>query len=201
MSINEMKGLVSDICSLNGEKVIYKFVPDESDDYEDLLSAMSEPVEDQMWIMDKLHEENYGMTISDINHLRYKGRNESEMEKYRQEGLQKLAEESDPIKKIDIFYKYARELNEGIKMLDFMGFISGNTRTLLSIEICSNMFDSGKLSLTDMNNCLPWLDISDIYGLSKMLGKEVEITEEELQQVKEEYDKSGKPTVLKDMFG
>lgn len=37
--------------------------------------------------------------------------------------------------------------------------------------------------------------------MSKILGKNIPISEEELEVVKAEYNKTGKPTVLREMFG
>ena len=87
-----------------------------------------------------------------------------------------------------------------MKMLDFMEEMITGVRTNISIDVCSNMFNSGKYTLTEMKSVLPWLQLSDIYGLAKMLEKEIPITEE-LEMVKFEYNKSGKPAVLKEMFG
>lgn len=202
MKIEETKQLVNAVCRLNDEDSKYDYGYGlERDEDDELLEVMSKSVPLQMWSKFYDREENYATSTYDINNGRYKGRDEDALESYRVEGLRKIAEEADSLKKLDIFYKYARELKECMKMLDFLEYVSSETKTLVSIDVCSNMFDAGKYSLTEINAVLPWLQINDIYGLSKMLEKDLSITEEELEAVKAEYHKTGEPTVLKEMFG
>ena len=202
MDINETKQLMNALSRLGGKDNIYELEHRlERDEEEELLEVMSKPVSIQMWSRFHAREKNYATSSYDINKRRYKGRDEDALETYRSEGLRKITEETDPLKKLDIFYECARELQDSIKMLDFLEYVSSETRTLVSIDVCSNMFDAGKYTLTEINAILPWLQISDIYGLSKMLEKDIPITEEELEVVKAEYHKSGKPTVLNKLFG
>ena len=202
MDINETKRFINALSRLCGKDDIYEFEYGfERDEEDELLEVMSKSVGIQMWSRFHSREENYATSSYDINKRRYKGRDEEALETYRLETLRKITEEFDPLKKLAIFYECARELKESIKMLDFLEYVSSETRTLVSIDVCSNMFDAGKYTLTEINAILPWLQISDIYGLSKMLEKDIPITEEELEMVKAEYHKSGKPTVLKELFG
>ena len=202
MNINETKRFMNALSRLCGKDDIYEFEYGfERDEEDELLEVMSKSVGIQMWSRFHSREENYATSSYDINKRRYKGRDEEALETYRLETLRKITEEIDPLKKLAIFYECARELKESIKMLDFLEYVSSETRTLVSIDVCSNIFDAGKYTLTEINAILPWLQISDIYGLSKMLEKDIPITEEELEMVKAEYHKSGKPTVLKELFG
>lgn len=202
MEINETKQLINALSRICGKDNVYEFEHRfERNEEDELLDVMSKSVGIQMWSRFHAREKNYDTSIYDINKRRYKGRDEDALEKYRLEGLRKITEETDQLKKLDIFYECARELQESIKMLDFLEYVSSETRTLVSIDVCSNMFDAGKYTLTEINAILPWVQISDIYGLSKMLEKDIPITEEELKVVKAEYHKSGKPTVLKELFG
>lgn len=202
MDINETKQLINALNRLCDKGNIYEFKHRfEIDEEDELLDVMSDSVGIQMWSRFHDREKNYATSVYDINNRRYKGRDEDALEKYRLEGLQKISEEKDSLKKLDIFYEYARELKESITMLDFLEYVSKETRTLVSIDVCTNLFDSGKYTLTEIKTILPWLQISDIYGLSKMLHKNITITEEELEVVKAEYHKSGKPEILKEMFG
>lgn len=202
MDINETKRFINALSRLCGKDDIYEFEYGfERDEEDELLEVMSKSVGIQMWSRFHSREKNYATSFYDINKRRYKGRDEDALETYRLDALKKITEENDPLKKLAIFYECARELKESIKMLDFLEYVSSETRTLVSIDVCSNMFDAGKYTLTEINAILPWLQISDIYGLSKMLEKDIPITEEELGLVKTEYHKSGKPTVLKELFG
>lgn len=202
MDINETKRFINALSRLCGKDDIYEFEYGfERDEEDELLEVMSKSVGIQMWYRFYSREKNYATSSYDINKRRYKGRDEDALETYRLDALRKITEENDPLKKLAIFYECARELKESIKMLDFLEYVSSETRTLVSIDVCSNMFDAGKYTLTEINAILPWLQINDIYGLSKMLKKNISITEKELEKVKAEYHKSGKPTILKEMFG
>lgn len=202
MDINETKRFINALSRLCGKDDIYEFEYGfEKDEEDELLEVMSKSVGIQMWYRFHSREKNYATSSYDINKRRYKGRDEDALETYRLDALRKITEENDPLKKLAIFYECARELKESIKMLDFLEYVSSETRILVSIDVCSNMFDAGKYTLTEINAILPWLQINDIYGLSKMLKKNISITEEELEKVKAEYHKSGKPTILKEMFG
>lgn len=202
MEINETKELINTLSRICGKDNIYEIKYGfERDEESELLETMSKPVSVQMWSRYHSREENYATSSYDINKRQYKGRDVEALETYRLKGLKKITEETDPLKKLDIFYEYARELQESIKMLDFMKYVSSEIRAMVSIDVCSNMFDAGKYTLTEINTILPWLQISDIYGLSKMLEKDIPITEEELEAVKAEYHESGKPAILKELFG
>lgn len=200
MNVRKVKALVNAVCELTDEKYDYDYTYEKDED-EELLRVMSKNVEIQMWSKAFDRKQRYGTSAHDINCKRYKGRDKAMLEEYRLEGLEKITEETDPLKKLSIFYEYSRELRENMKMLDFMDYVSNETHTLVSIEVCSNLFNLGKLTLSEMRSIMPWLKKSDIYGLSKMLGKDVSITEEELDEVKAEYSESGEPEVLKDIFG
>lgn len=56
-------------------------------------------------------------------------------------------------------------------------------------------------SLTQISQAVPWVDKSDIYGLSLMLDLSMELTQEERAEVEQEYRRTGKPKVLKKVFG
>lgn len=200
MNISNVKAFVNAVCRLTNEKYDYDYTYEDDED-EELLRTMSENVGIQMWAMRFLREQKYGTLVHDINCKRYKGRDKVMLEEYRLAGLEKIAEETDPLKKISVFYEYSRELREDMKMLDFMDYVSNKTQTIVSIEVCSNLFNLGKFTLSEIMTIMPWLKISDIYGLSKMLGKDISITEEELDEVKAEYLESGEPKVLKDILG
>lgn len=202
MEHEETKQLVNSVSRLCGKEDMYDFdYRFERDEEVELLEVMSKSVGIQMWSKSHNREVNYATSTYDIDKGCYNGRDEDKLEEYRLEALRKIEEVADPLKKLDIFYECARELQESMKMLDFQEYVSSVTRSLVSIDVCANMFDAGKYTLTEINSILPWLQISDIYGLSKMLEKSIPLTEEELEMVKTEYHKSGEPSVLKEMFG
>lgn len=167
-----------------------------------LLDVMVNDVSTQLWKNKYSRERNYGGDIiGDIIHESFKGRDEDALEEYRLQGLEKIEKTADILEKMDIFYEYSRRLRDDIKMLDYQLYVSQKARILHDIDVCKNMFSAGKYSLSDIKEILPWLDLSDIYGVSKMLHFDMAITEAELEVVKEEYHKTGNPKVLKEMFG
>lgn len=202
MNTEKIKDLVNAICALNEENNIYKdthIFENQEDD--ELLDIMARPVSTQLWR--KLHDRknSYGTISTDVNNLRYKGRSEDDLEKYRLKGLKKISEKTDPLKKIDVFYEYAYELKESIKMLDFMDYVTNETKMVVSFDVCLNMINLEKYTLSEIKANMPWLKLSDIYGLSKMCGKEIIPSVEEFLTIKDEYYKSGSPAILSDIFG
>ena len=197
----DLKRLVNVLCEHTGDEPVYS-----SDDfgYEDeeagLWNAMFTHVDVQLWNKSLKREKTYKDICTDINDNTYRHRNAEAFEHYRQEGIRKIKEEKDPLKKLDIYHEYAGTLREDLKMYDFMEYVSEQTRLLVSIEVCGHMFDAG-YSLADVKTMLPWLELSDIYGLSKMLDYDIVATDEELEQIRESYGKTGKPEVLKVVFG
>lgn len=118
MKTEEIKQLVNDLNILCGEDVTY----DKNHSFRDmddvLYDAMSRPVNTQL--LQRILSRNYEC---DIYTESYNGRDISALEEYRKEGLLKIANETDPLRKIDIFREYAKEISESIKMLDFMDYL------------------------------------------------------------------------------
>ena len=55
--------------------------------------------------------------------------------------------------------------------------------------------------LSQIAEIVPWVTKADIYGLSHMIHKPMELTKEDLREVELEYRKTGEPAVLKKIFG
>ena len=70
----------------------------------------------------------------------------------------------------------------------------------MSTEVCSNMIRKGYY-LSKIAEIVPWVTKADIYGLSYMIHKPMELTEEDIREVELEYRKTGEPAVLKKIFG
>ncbi len=175
-------------------------VPDDCEQ-DRLFDAMFKEVWKQKWQRRTRRDAIYGDIVSDLRNGTFLQKDEDAYEKYRLEGIEKIKQENDPIKKVEIFEEYAEELYDNLRLWDLMEFTSNQTRVLIAIEVCGKLFENNKLSLTEIHEVVPWQNISDIYGLSIMLGHEVKITDEELEQIKEEYMKTGEPALLKDRFG
>ena len=56
-------------------------------------------------------------------------------------------------------------------------------------------------SLSQIAEIVPWVTKADIYGLSYMIHKPMELTKEDLREVELEYRKTGEPAILKGIFG
>lgn len=73
-------------------------------------------------------------------------------------------------------------------------------RTALSAEVCNNMFKQG-FTLDQIAKSMPWLEKSDIYGLSVMLNDTpVSATDEEIENIKWTFRRTRKPKVLGKIF-
>lgn len=74
------------------------------------------------------------------------------------------------------------------------------TRTIISTEVCSNMFKQG-FTLEQISKSMPWLDKTDIYGLSVLLNdKSVSATEEEIEDIKWTFRRTRRPKDLGKIF-
>lgn len=73
-------------------------------------------------------------------------------------------------------------------------------RTALSTEVCNNMFKQG-FTLDQIAKSMPWIEKSDIYGLSVIVNDTpVSATEEEIEDIKWTFRKTRKPKVLGKLF-
>lgn len=71
------------------------------------------------------------------------------------------------------------------------------TRTVICTEVCGHMFEQG-FTLDQISKSMPWLDKSDIMGLSLMLNdKPVSATDEE---IKWEFRRERRPKILEKLF-
>ena len=166
-----------------------------------LFDAMFKEVWNQRWVRRTNRNRIYGDIITDLRNGTFLQKDEEAYEQYRQEGIRRIKEEDDPLRKIEIFYEYAEELYDNLRLWDLMEFTYGQARVLISMEVCGKLFETGKLSLTEIHEIVPWQKISDIYGLSRMLGFDLDLSEEELERVREEYMETGEPSVLAGLFG
>ena len=96
--------------------------------------------------------------------------------------------------------KYGREVNDWEIKLHLQNLVSRQKNVLIYMQVCQSMITHG-FSLTQISQAVPWVDKSDIYGLSLMLDLSMELTQEERAEVEQEYRRTGKPKVLKEVFG
>lgn len=201
-NINDLKGLVNEITDLTNGDYHYDIKGRSGLSEEDeIYFALRDSVYQQLWSLSWKQKQNHGETYAIPQKIIYRGKNEDDLEKNRWQIRGRIKAATDPLEKISIFYQEGRKLVEEIKAFDLLNCASETCRSLLSAEICGNAFKQGVLSITQIQELMPWLKISDIYGLSKMLKYDITITDQELEIAKEEYLATGEPKVLKDLFG
>ncbi len=156
---------------------------------------------DETHIMLMLRENGkYPTILMDIYEDKFQDKTIANMEKRRQEIWNELNNTEDPFERIDKFYAGAREIKEWIDKYHFKELILKYDRTFFSMEACEKMFEKN-MSLTDINDILPWIGKADIYGFSIKLKKPLTLSEKEREEVREDYMKTGQPKELKEIFG
>lgn len=145
-------------------------------------------------------EMGYPSFISDVQNGTFNGLSEEEWEELRTYSIDEIRKESNPQKRLDYFRKCALKLEEAEYLIEVIRKVKKEYKALLSIDISNNMFKSGKYTVSDIKEIMPWLSLSDIYGCSKMLSYDIALSEEEYEVIKKEVQKSGEPKVLREMF-
>ncbi len=73
-------------------------------------------------------------------------------------------------------------------------------RTVMCTEICGHMLEQ-RFTLEQISKSMPWLNKSDIMGLSLMLNdKPVSATDQEMEDIKWEFRRERKPKILGKLF-
>ena len=123
-----------------------------------------------------------------------------EFEEKREKWVKEIRETDHPMLRIVKAIKYGREVNDWEIKLHLQNLVSRQKNVLIYMQVCQNMITHG-FSLIQISQAVPWVDKSDIYGLSLMLELSMELTQEEWAEVEQEYRRTGKPKVLKEVFG
>lgn len=166
---------------------------------EKLLKILETKVEDQIKNLAAEREKTYPTSLIDIINHRFQGRGIEDMERYRLNCLKELAsiEETESLK--NAFY-YAKQIDDWEQFYDFQELLIEQMWILVSGEVCHNLFDKD-FSLSEIAQILPWMRKADIYALSLVYEFCLKMTEEELQEIKGEYVKTGNPEILEKVFG
>lgn len=167
-----------------------------------LIRILFTPVEDRCSCLsilgDKVNKE-YGHMLEDIKDGTYQGLSEDQFEKKRKEWVEDIRKTDQPMLRILKAIKYGREVETWETKKHFLNLVAKQKGILMSTEVCSNMIEKG-YSLSQIVEIIPWVIKADIYGLSHMIHKPIELTKEELREVELEYQKTGEPAVLKKIF-
>lgn len=168
-----------------------------------LMRILFTPVEDRCSYLsilgDKVNKE-YGHTLEDIKAGTYQGLFEDQFEKKRKEWIEEIRKTEQPMLRILKAIKYGREVETWETKKYFLDLVAKQKGILMFTEVCSNMIRKC-YSLSQIAEIVPWVTKGDIYGLSLMIHKPMELTKEDLWEVELEYRKTGEPVVLKKIFG
>lgn len=168
-----------------------------------LMRILFTPVEDRCAYLSMLGgkvNKEYGHTLEDIKAGTYQGLSEDQFEKKRKEWVEDIRKTDQPMLRILKAIKYGREVETWETKKHFLDLVTKQKGILMSTEVCGNMIRKG-YSLSQISEIVPWVTKADIYGLSHMLQKTIELTEEEFREVEVEYKKTGEPAILKEVFG
>ena len=168
-----------------------------------LMRILFTPVEDRCLYLSALGKKvnkAYGYTLEDVGTGTYQGLSEDKFEEKRKKWIEEIRKTEQPMLRILKAIKYGREVDTWETKKHFLGMVVKHKELLMSTEVCSNMIGKG-YSLLQIAEIVPWVTKADIYGLSHMLNKPIELTKEELQEVETEYKRTGEPAVLKKVFG
>ncbi len=146
----------------------------------------------------KAHE--YDHIFADVRNETYQNLSISQFEEKRKEWIEDVKKTENPIIRVAKAVKYGREVDVWETKKHFLELVAKHKGLLVSTEVCGNMIEK-RYSLSQIAEIVPWVTKADIYGLSHMLGKPLDLTKEEFQEVEAEYKKTGTPTVLKKIFG
>lgn len=173
---------------------------DSDPDLEYLLEVLFTPVEARCSYLDIWGSKKYPDIITDIKDGKFMDMSMEEFEEKREKWVKEIRETDHPMLRIVKAIKYGREVNDWEIKLHLQNLVSRQKNVLVYMQVCQNMITHG-FSLTQISQAVPWVDKSDIYGLSLMLDLSMELTQEEWAEVEQEYRRTGKPKVLKKVFG
>lgn len=165
-----------------------------------LLEVLFTPVEARCAYLDIWGDKEYPDIITDIKNGNFMDISVKEFEEKRAGWVKEIRETEHPMLRIVKAIKYGREVNDWEVKQHLMSLVSRQKDLLVYMDVCGNMIANG-FTLTQISKAVPWVELSDIYGLSLMSESPLELTQEEREVVEREYRKTGKPTVLKKVFG
>ncbi len=177
---------------------VSKVYADPSPDY--LLQILFTPVDVRCHYLFLWGQRSYQHILSNIKNGTYQDLSEEEFEEKRKNWIEAIRNTDHPTHRVAKVLKYAREVDAWETKNHFLWLVAHNKAQLIYIEVCSNMIEKG-YSLSAIAEIVPKVSKADIYGLSHMLKMPIELTAEEREAVEKEYRKTGRPDVLKDIFG
>lgn len=125
---------------------------------------------------------------TDFIQMSYAGKSKEEYEAERMKAVDAILSEKNQVSAVKKVYELAAPLREAAKGAAYNKIAGNAAVTVNYVEVCSRLLKNGKLSLTEIVDCLPGLEIHDLYGAAEMLHIPVKVTEEELNRINEELE-------------
>lgn len=169
-----------------------------TEDMEEILKALNTTVEQRIEDLRERQAKMYPTGLIDLITHQLCGKKIEDIEIHRLECIDKL-KGMDKSKQAAQSLHYAREINTWECFFSFQEMIVEQMWILVSTEVCYHLFDKN-LSLSEISSILPWVSKTDIYALSLAYGVHISITEEEKDQIKTEYMRTGSPKILSKVF-
>lgn len=158
----------------------------------DLMYALFTEFDDQVRTeKDDLNRKFSDLEL-DIIHHGYKGKSGEEYERDRKKAVEEILNEKDSIAAVKKFYEVATPLHEAAQGTAYNELLNFEAVLVNYVEVCARLLTNGKLSLTEIVDCLPGVKMYDLYGLAERLKIPVVATDEEKKRIAEELEKKKK---------
>jgi len=135
-------------------------------------------------------QEKHSLTTEIINDT-FNGLTIEEYEEIRLEALEKICNEEDIVKKIELFENFAEKLIEAGKYFGFREYYDVAHETVVKIDIVVRMLKEGKLSIKDIAY-YTGVKLCDASDTAKLLGIDIQLTDEEVEIIREEKERENK---------
>lgn len=158
----------------------------------DLMYALFTEFDDQVRTEKDILNRKFSDLELDIIHHGYKGKSGEEYERKRKEAVEDILNEKDSIAAVKKFYEAATPLQEAAKGAAYNELLNSTAITVNYVEVCARLLTNGKLSLTEIVDCLSGVKMYDLYGLAERLKIPVTVTDEEKERIAVELEKKKK---------
>lgn len=158
----------------------------------DLMYALFTEFDDQVYAEKDALNRKFSDLEMDIIHPGFKGKSKEAYERDRKNALEDILSEKDSIAAVKKFYEAATPLREAAQETAYNMLMNFEAVLVNYIEVCARLLTNGKLSLTEIVDCLPGLKMYDLYGLAEKLKISVVVTEEEKERIAAELEKKEK---------
>ena len=125
---------------------------------------------------------------ADVMHDTYRGKTGEEYEELRMESLQKIFEEEDSLKKVELAEEYARPLVDASEYFGFKECYDAIHESSIKMKIVKRLLQGNKMTATDIMSCVG-VKLSDVYAMAKWLEMDLESTAVEKDIMQKENEK------------